>query len=132
VFIRIHEKPTLDFKSENLAILSLDGCHVDRQGNETSDMNPSFEINEEVRKISFAVGGEADEELARIAHILAQSYKVKYPKATLSNANWDAFVVESKIDLPKRNEEPYRVKRFQPNHIIENVDWEVKKKSELE
>jgi hypothetical protein len=24
------------------------------------------------------------------------------------------------------------VKRFQPNHIIENVDWEVKKKSELE
>ena len=112
MFIRIHEKPTLDFKSENLAIISLDGCHVDRQGNETVDMNAPFEINEEIRKISFAIGGEADEELARIAHILAQSYKVKYPKAIVSNANLDTFVVEGKIDLPRRNEEPYRVKRF--------------------
>ncbi len=75
-------------------------------------MNAPFEINEEIRKISFAIGGEVDEELARIAHILAQSYKVKYPKATMSNANWDSFVVEGKIDLPRRNEEPYRVKRF--------------------
>lgn len=38
---------------------------------------------------------------------------------------------EEKTDIPTRHEKPFQVKKFKPNHIILNQDWEKKTKDEL-
>lgn len=63
MFIRIHEKSKLDHKNDHLALVLLEGCHVDRQGNATQDMNAQHEIFESVTAISYVIGTEADDEL---------------------------------------------------------------------
>lgn len=56
MFIRIHEKPKLDYKSDVLAVIYLTGCHIDETGNSTADMNAPFEIFENVTGISLVCG----------------------------------------------------------------------------
>lgn len=131
-YIRIHEKAKLDHKSEELGIILLTGAHVDRQGNVVTDMNAPHEIFEEVKGVLFSIGAKCDESFSRIIHILAQSYKTKYAKVELEQVEPDTFTIDSTVNMPTRNEEPYRVRKYQQNHKILNEEWERKKIDEIE
>lgn len=65
---------------------------------------------------------------------MAASYKTKYPKADVKvgNLSWSDFKVEVKVEAIQRQEEPYRVRKYQGNHKIMNEDWVKKKREEIE
>ncbi len=134
IFIRIHEKSRLDHKNDSLGLVLLEGQHVDRQGNPTQDMGAQHEIFEDVKAISYVFGTDASDELIKFVQLLAQSYKVKYPKSEVKvgNVSWDSFKVDAKPDQTQRQEEPYRVRKFINNHKIMNEDWVKKKREEIE
>lgn len=65
---------------------------------------------------------------------MAASYKNKFPKAEVKvgNVSWNDFKIEAKVESNARQEEPFRVRKYQGNHKIMNEDWVKKKREEID
>lgn len=95
-------------------------------------MNPSHEIFEQVKAVKYSIGDKCDETFANFIQILALSYSEKYQNVKVEKVTHDSFKVEGKVNIPARAEEPYRVRKCQPNHKILNEEWTRKKAEEIE